>query len=70
MNIYPSLVATCVILVGLFASSEWRDLKKEVGDVELGKVLRLCNLGLPIVPVLAVFIFHDKVDGVRQLPWF
>ncbi|XP_052184044.1 probable purine permease 10 isoform X3 [Diospyros lotus] len=95
--IYQSLVATGAILVGLFASGEWKGLKKEMDEFELGKVSYVMNLawtaiswqvfsigavglifeasslfsnvisavGLPIVPVLAVFIFHDRMDGVK-----
>ncbi|CAK9146311.1 unnamed protein product [Ilex paraguariensis] len=95
--IYPSLVATCVIIVGLFASAEWRNLRREMKEYELGNVSYVMNLvwtavtwqvfsigavgliftvsslfsnvisilGLPIVPVLAVFIFQDKMSGVR-----
>ncbi|CAK9184857.1 unnamed protein product [Ilex paraguariensis] len=95
--IYQSLVATCVILVGLFTSGEWRNLRREVKEYELGNVSYVMNLvwtavtwqvfsigaiglifkvsslfsnvistlGLPIVPVLAVFIFQDKMTGVK-----
>ncbi|CAK9146316.1 unnamed protein product [Ilex paraguariensis] len=97
--IYQSLVATCAILVGLFASGEWRNLRREMKEYELGKVSYIMNLawtavtwqvfsigavglifkvsalfsnvistlGLPIVPVLAVFIFHDKMSGVKVI---
>lgn len=34
--IYESLAATCGILVGVFASKEWKGLKREVGKFELG----------------------------------
>ena len=27
----------------------------------------ISTMGLPIVPVLAVFIFHDKMDGVKAI---
>lgn len=37
MIIYQSLVATCATLVGLFASREWKGLKREMDDFELGK---------------------------------
>ncbi|XP_059669157.1 purine permease 21-like isoform X2 [Cornus florida] len=95
--IYQSLVATGVILVGLFASGEWKSLHREMEEFGLGKVSYVMNLvwtalswqvfsigatklifelsslfcnvistlGLPIVPVLAVFFFHDKMNGVK-----
>ncbi|CBI30831.3 unnamed protein product, partial [Vitis vinifera] len=97
--IYQSLVATCVAMVGLFASGDWKSLNREMGDFELGKVSYLMillwtavgwavfsvglfglifevsslfsnvisTLGLPIVPVLAVVFFHDKMDGVKVI---
>ncbi|CAK9182388.1 unnamed protein product [Ilex paraguariensis] len=95
--IYQSLVARCVILVGLFTSGEWRNLRREMKEYELGNVSYVMNLvwtavtwqvfsigaiglifkvsslfsnvistlGLPIVPVLAVIIFQDKMTGVK-----
>ncbi|CAK9146321.1 unnamed protein product [Ilex paraguariensis] len=95
--IYQSLVATCVILVGLFSSGEWRNLRREMKEYELGNLSYVMNLvwiaviwqvfsigatglifkvsslfsnvistlGLPIVPVLAVFIFQDKMSGLK-----
>ncbi|RVX10723.1 Purine permease 21 [Vitis vinifera] len=100
--IYQSLVATCVAMVGLFASGDWKSLNREMGDFELGKVSYLMillwtavgwavfsvglfglifevsslfsnvisTLGLPIVPVLAVVFFHDKMDGVKVIAMF
>ncbi|XP_034697990.1 probable purine permease 10 isoform X1 [Vitis riparia] len=97
--IYQSLVATCIAVVGLFASGDWKSLNREMGDFELGKVSYLMillwtavgwavfsvglfglifevsslfsnvisTLGLPIVPVLAVVFFHDKMDGVKVI---
>ncbi|XVE88341.1 hypothetical protein DITRI_Ditri19aG0061700 [Diplodiscus trichospermus] len=38
MMIYPALVATLVILVGLFASGEWKSLDKEMEVFKLGKI--------------------------------
>ncbi|KAH0974359.1 hypothetical protein GBA52_016258 [Prunus armeniaca] len=35
--IYQSLVATCAALVGLFASGEWKGLKREMDEFEIGK---------------------------------
>ncbi|XP_012072056.1 probable purine permease 10 [Jatropha curcas] len=99
MIFYPSIVATLAILVGLFASGEWKGLKKDMEGFELGNVSYLMTLiwtainwqvfsigctglifevsslfsnvistlGLPIVPVLAVFIFHDKMDGLKVI---
>ncbi|XP_057493164.1 purine permease 21-like [Actinidia eriantha] len=99
MIIYQSLVATCVVLLGLFASGEWKVLSKEMRDFKLGEfsyVMTLVwtaiswqvfsigavglifeisslfsnvisTLGLPIVPVLAVFVFNDNMDGVKVI---
>ncbi|XP_059643644.1 probable purine permease 11 [Cornus florida] len=44
MQIYPSFVATCGCVVGLFASGEWRGLKKEMGDYQKGKVSYVMTL--------------------------
>ncbi|PSS02952.1 Purine permease [Actinidia chinensis var. chinensis] len=99
MIIYQSLVATCVVLIGLFASGEWKVLSKEMRDFKLGEVSYvmtlvwtaiswqvfsigavglifeisslfsnvISTLGLPIVPVLAVFVFNDNMDGVKVI---
>lgn len=37
MQIYTSLVATCVCVVGLFAGGEWKDLKGEMEGSKKGK---------------------------------
>ncbi|QCD81467.1 Purine permease [Vigna unguiculata] len=97
MQIYPSLIATCACVVGLFASGEWKSLKQESKDYEKGTVSYVMTLlwtavtwqissigmlglifevsslfsnvigtlSLPIVPILAVIFFHDKVNGVK-----
>ncbi|KAF8077101.1 hypothetical protein N665_1061s0003 [Sinapis alba] len=99
MIIYLSLVASCVSLVGLFASSEWKDLSSEMENYKLGKVSYVMNLvwtaitwqvfniggtglifelsslfsnaisvlGLPVVPIMAVIIFHDKMNGLKVI---
>ncbi|XP_021676359.2 probable purine permease 10 isoform X1 [Hevea brasiliensis] len=99
MIVYPSLVATLAILVGLFASGEWKGLRRDMEEFELGNVSYLMTLiwtaiscqvfnigctglifevsslfsnvistfGLPVVPMLAVFIFHDKMDGLKVI---
>ncbi|CAL0300541.1 unnamed protein product [Lupinus luteus] len=96
MIVYESLVATCVTLVGLFASGEWNLLQEEMEGYEMGKTSYLLNLtftainwkifglgcvglifevsslfsnaisvlSLPFVPILAVFIFHEKMNGI------
>ncbi|KAL6991399.1 Purine permease 21, partial [Sarracenia purpurea var. burkii] len=95
--VYESLVATGVILVGVFASGDWKGWGKEMRDFELGKVSYvmtlvwtaiswqvfnigaiglifevsslfsnvMSTLGLPIVPVAAVFIFQESMNGVK-----
>ncbi|CAF2234321.1 unnamed protein product, partial [Brassica napus] len=68
--IYVNLVASCVSLVGLFASGEWKTLSSEMDSYKLGKVsyvMNLVALGLPVVPVLAVIIFHDKMNGLKVI---
>lgn len=97
--IYPSLVSTVAILVGLFASGEWKGLSSEMENFQLGEVSYvmtlvwtavswqvfsigcvglifevssvfsnvISTLGLPLVPVLAVFCFHDKMDGIKAI---
>lgn len=99
MTVYQSLVATCATLVGLFASGEWKGLKKEMNEFKLGKVSYVMTLtwtaitwqifsigavglilevsslfsnvisvvGLPIIPVLAVIFFHEKLGGVKAI---
>ncbi|XP_057487502.1 probable purine permease 11 [Actinidia eriantha] len=44
MQIYPSFVATCGCVVGLFASGEWRVLNKEMREYEEGEVSYLMTL--------------------------
>ncbi|XP_022737647.1 probable purine permease 11 [Durio zibethinus] len=99
MQIYPSFVATCGCVVGLFASGEWKSLSKEMKEDQEGKISYLMTLiwtavtwqvssigllglifevsslfsnvistlGLPVVPILAVIFFHDKMDGVKVM---
>lgn len=99
MQIYPSFVATCACVVGLFASGEWKVLEKEMKDYEKGKISYLMTLiwtavtwqissvgmlglvfevsslfsnvigtlALPVVPIIAVIFFHDKLDGAKVM---
>ncbi|CAH8364108.1 unnamed protein product [Eruca vesicaria subsp. sativa] len=99
MIIYVSLVASCLSLVGLFASGEWETLSSEMEKYKHGKVSYVMNLvwtaitwqvysiggtglifelsslfsnaisvlGLPVVPVLAVIIFHDQMNGLKVI---
>jgi hypothetical protein len=94
---YQSLVASCVVLIGLFASGEWKTLTSEMENYKLGKVPYVMTLasiaiswqvytigvvglifesssvfsnsitavGLPIVPVVAVIVFHDKMNASK-----
>ncbi|ESQ55589.1 hypothetical protein EUTSA_v10025391mg [Eutrema salsugineum] len=94
---YQSLVASCVVLIGLFASREWRTLTSEMENYKLGKapyVMTLASIaiswqvytigvvglifesssvfsnsitavGSPIVPVVAVIVFHDKMNSSK-----
>ncbi|XAR72436.1 hypothetical protein NMG60_11019066 [Bertholletia excelsa] len=99
MLIYQAIVATSAVIVGLFASGDWRGLGKEMNEFELGKMAyvmtlvwtAICwqvfgigsvalifevsslfsnvisTLGLPIVPALAVFVFGDKMNGIKVI---
>ncbi|KAI3845232.1 hypothetical protein MKX03_024890 [Papaver bracteatum] len=44
MQIFPSLVATCVCVVGIFASGDWKHLKKEMNEYTEGKVSYVMTL--------------------------
>lgn len=97
MTIYQSLVASCAVLIGLFASGEWKTLPSEMRNYKLGQVWYVVTLssaavswqvytvglvglifesssvfsnsvtavGLPIVPVVAVIVFNDKLDAMK-----
>lgn len=97
--IWQSFFATCAILVGLFASGEWKWIKREMREYKLGKVSyvmtlvwnALCwqiytigllslimkvsalfanvitTLSVPLIPVLAVIIFNEKMSGVKAV---
>jgi len=97
LAIYQSLVASCVVLIGLFLSGEWRTLPSEMRNYKLGQVSYVVTLasaavswqvytvglvglifesssvfsnsitavGLPIVPVVAVIVFHDQMEASK-----
>ncbi|XP_050367513.1 probable purine permease 10 [Argentina anserina] len=97
MTVYQSVVATTIILVGLFASGDWKGIPHEMKVYKLGKVSYIMNVtwtainwqlfqvgvvglifeasslfsnsigavGLPIVPILAVIFFHEKMNGIK-----
>ncbi|KAL0442558.1 UNVERIFIED_CONTAM: putative purine permease 10 [Sesamum latifolium] len=44
MTIYQSVVATGIIIIGLFASGEWRTLNREMEEYKTGKVSYVMNL--------------------------
>lgn len=99
MQIYPSFVATCACVVGLFASGEWKGLNKEMEEYTEGKASYtmtllwtaitwqissvgmlglifevsslfsnvISTLALPVVPILAVLFFDDKMNGVKVI---
>ncbi|KAK4399322.1 putative purine permease 10 [Sesamum angolense] len=64
MTIYQSAVASVIIVIGLFASGEWRTLNREMEEYKLGKV---SILGLPVAPVLAVILLHDELTGLKTV---
>ncbi|KAE7996247.1 hypothetical protein FH972_000982 [Carpinus fangiana] len=64
MIIYQSLVATCATLVGIFASGDWKGLKREMEDFELGKFLYVSTLtwaaiGWQIFTIGTVGLIHE-----------
>ncbi|CAK9169976.1 unnamed protein product [Ilex paraguariensis] len=61
VTIYESLVATCVILVGLFASGEWKSLKTEMEEFELGKSSYVMTL---VWTALAWQVFSIGIVGL------
>ncbi|CAA7042801.1 unnamed protein product [Microthlaspi erraticum] len=97
MVIVQSLVSSCVVLIGLFASGEWKYLSSEMESYRPGKVsyvmtlasaaisMQLCNIGavglifesssvfsniissvgLPMVPVVAVIVFNEKMNASK-----
>ncbi|XP_016494350.1 purine permease 21 [Nicotiana tabacum] len=97
--IWQSFFATCAILIGLFATGEWKWMKSEIQEYKLGKVsyvmtlvwTALCwqiytigllnlimkvsalfanvitTLSVPLIPVLAVIIFDEKMSGVKAV---
>ncbi|XP_076960549.1 putative purine permease 10 isoform X1 [Bidens hawaiensis] len=99
MIVYQNMIASVAIVVGLFASGEWKDIKGEMEGYESGKVSYIMNLvwtavswqvftigctglifdvsalfsnvistlGIPIVPVLALVFFHEKMNGVKVI---
>ncbi|KAL3499826.1 hypothetical protein ACH5RR_038919 [Cinchona calisaya] len=44
LQIFPSLVATCAWVVGLFASGEWKTLESESINYRMGRVSYVMNL--------------------------
>ncbi|XP_022715623.1 probable purine permease 22 [Durio zibethinus] len=102
MIVYQSIVAASAILVGLFVSGEWKGLKGEMEEFELGKlsymmvlvwicvfwqgfaigstalIFELSSLfansvtvfALPVVPILAVIFFPDKMDCIKVVAMF
>ncbi|KAK7834740.1 purine permease 21, partial [Quercus suber] len=61
MIIYQSLVAICATLVGLFASGEWKGLKREMDEFELGKFIYVSTL---IWTAIASQIFNIGTEGL------
>ncbi|XP_010439891.1 PREDICTED: probable purine permease 6 [Camelina sativa] len=49
MDTYPSLVATCVVVVGIFGSGGWKTLRTDMEEFKLGKLSYiLINIGSTI----------------------
>uniref|UniRef100_A0A803L5S7 Purine permease n=2 Tax=Chenopodium quinoa TaxID=63459 RepID=A0A803L5S7_CHEQI len=56
MQLYPSIVATCGCIIGLFVSGEWRTLKEEMRDYKTG--------GVPYVLTLRFTAISWQVSSV------
>ncbi|XP_014499495.1 probable purine permease 11 [Vigna radiata var. radiata] len=97
MQIWTSFVASCVCIVGMFASGEWQGLRDEMRRFKAGREVyiltlagtalawQICSVGvvgliylvssffsnvmsmlnLPLVPVAAVLLYHEHIDGVK-----
>ncbi|KAH9313779.1 hypothetical protein KI387_022406 [Taxus chinensis] len=97
MQIYTSIVATAVCIIGLFASGESQHIRNEASSFTKGKVAyymtliwsaigwQVCSVGvvgliflvsslfsnvistvgLPVVPILSVWFFHDNVNALK-----
>lgn len=97
--IWQSFFATCAILIGLFASGEWKWIKTEMQEYKLGKVSYvmtlvwnalawqiytigllslimkvsalfanvITTLSVPLIPVLALIVFNEKMSGVKVI---
>lgn len=97
--IWQSFFATCAILIGLFASGEWRWIKTEMNEYKLGEVSYVMTLvwnalawqiytigllslimkvsalfanvitalSVPLIPVLALIFFNEKMSGVKVI---
>ncbi|GJN28204.1 hypothetical protein PR202_gb16301 [Eleusine coracana subsp. coracana] len=72
MQLYTSIAASAVCVVGMFASGEWRTAAS-VGSVRLiSRVSALfanvsATVGLPLVPVFAVALFGDRMTGIKVI---
>ena len=60
--IYQSLVATCATLVGLFASGEWKGLKREMDEFELGKFILCQYFDLDSYSLADFQYWHSRLD--------
>ncbi|KAK6797283.1 hypothetical protein RDI58_004985 [Solanum bulbocastanum] len=97
--IWQSFFATCAILIGLFASGEWRWIKTEMNEYKLGEVSYvmtlvwnalawqiytigllsliikvsalfanvITTLSVPLIPLLALIFFNEKISGVKVI---
>ncbi|KAG4960675.1 putative purine permease 11 [Glycine max] len=97
MQIWTSFVASCVCIVGLFASGEGKGLEDEMRRFKAGREVymltlvgtalawQICSVGvvgliylvsslfsnvmsmlsLPLVPVAAVLLYREQMDGVK-----
>ncbi|KAK4397103.1 putative purine permease 11 [Sesamum angolense] len=69
MQIYTAFVATCVTIVGLFASGEWRTIRGEMDSFTTGKVSYIMTLVWTAVAwqvcSVGVVVFHDNMNGVK-----
>jgi drug/metabolite transporter (DMT)-like permease len=63
MQIYPSFVATCACVVGLFASGDWKVLEKEMKEYEKGKISYL----MTVVRKVANLSHKQKTSGTNVI---
>jgi hypothetical protein len=70
MQVYTSLVATVVSLVGLFASGEWKTLEGEMLAFPSGKISYITTLMWTAISWQVTSVRSDRVDLHGVIPIF